>query len=821
MAYSLNRTLLFTDPGWLILGLGALVTAFFPVQLPGMVGKTAPIRVTASNIFLFAALLLFSPEAAVAVAVIERLVLNARKRLLYRVVYDLSLVSLATFTAGHLFYHLQKTTPPLQPEAIKDLAPFILHLTAAALTYLLLYTLFLSLTLSLSSRASWMALWSRSLFWVIVANVGAAATAAVGLFLHFEGAELLALCSAVPVILVIRYAYRANQLRIRALTDSRQLLQDTLDSLSSQVAILDNKGGIIAVNRVWAEGSPGHPLTGDACPVGSNYLTSCQRARNGFSSIAKELNESVASVINRPGEISELEYEWEHADQQFWFKVSVRPFQGSGPLQVVVAHEDITHLKLAEARAANLASYDALTGLPNRDLLSKRLREEIDWARRKGHRLAVLSVDLDDFKIVIDTLGYEAGDTLLRFVSRRLRGCLRGYDYLARTDLDAPLGDDEEGDESQGVVGRLGGDEFVIVLRDIADPKEAATVAVRIAGVLAKPFEVLDQEIFLTASIGICVYPDGGSTVAELLKHSDAAMHDGKALGKNTYRFFTPKIDEAGKERLTLATSLRRAVERDELVLYYQPKIEIGSGRVVGAEALLRWRHPTLGLIPPGKFIPLSEETGLILPIGKWALEAACEQAKRWQQLGLSDFSVAVNVSGRQLQDGNLVPLVSKILEKSGLDPTHLELEITEGVLMSDSEASKKALAGLKNLHVNIALDDFGTGYSSMGYLQRFPIDVLKIDRSFVKNLAQKEEDRSIASAIIALSQTLHLGVVAEGVEEQSQLSFLHSQHCHQAQGFLFSAPLPAEEFEEWMRNWEEKKRELEEQPEKIVVARF
>ncbi len=430
--------------------------------------------------------------------------------------------------------------------------------------------------------------------------------------------------------------------------------------------------------------------------------------------------------------------------------------------------------KLAHAkRVEYLAYHDGLTELPNRSLFSKLLSQSISEADRYHKQLAVSFLDLDRFKQINDTLGHEAGDQLLQEVANRLRGCVRDSDTVAR----------------------LGGDEFVVLLPELGDGKYAATVAQKILSVVAKPFVLIGQEFRVTASIGISVYPQDGLDEQTLTKNADIAMYQAKAEGKNNFQFYSEKLNANSLARLTLESSLRRALERNEFRLHYQAKRDIVSSRVTGMEALLRWEHPDLGVVAPMQFIPIAEETGLILPIGKWVLKTACLQNVAWQRQGLPPLSIAVNLTARQFRDDQLLADVSSILAETGMDAKLLELEIAESLLTQDVENTLRILTDIKALGIRIAIDDFGTGYSSLATLQRFPLDTIKIDRSFVRDIADGVDDTGLADAIIAMGKSLSMTVVAQGVETKAQADFLRTHACDELQGFYFQKPIPAEEF--------------------------
>jgi diguanylate cyclase (GGDEF)-like protein len=419
------------------------------------------------------------------------------------------------------------------------------------------------------------------------------------------------------------------------------------------------------------------------------------------------------------------------------------------------------------------ANYDMLTGLPNRNLLHDRLRQAV-YAQRQQRNIAVVFIDLDHFKFVNDSLGHSSGDKLLKGMADRLRGVLRDGD----------------------TVSRLGGDEFVLILNDQSNEEVIFRAMQRITAKVAEPITLEGKELYVTCSAGISLYPQDGPDVDTLLKHADAAMYRAKEAGRNTFQFYTSEMNERVNERLQLENALRRALERQEFLLHYQQKVELRSGMIIGAEALARWLHPEWGLVRPARFIPLCEETGLIVQLGEWVLREACRQARAWLDAGLKPGVVSVNLSARQFRQEGLVRMVSRILEDTGLDPAHLELELTESMVMHNVDAAIATLQGLKSLGVTLSVDDFGTGYSSLAYLKNLPLNTLKIDRSFVRDIGEGDEEEEqgvIARAIISLAHSLHLKVIAEGVETDAQLRFLKRHLCDEVQGFYYGEPVAPE----------------------------
>jgi diguanylate cyclase (GGDEF)-like protein/PAS domain S-box-containing protein len=441
--------------------------------------------------------------------------------------------------------------------------------------------------------------------------------------------------------------------------------------------------------------------------------------------------------------------------------------------------EDITDRKMAEERVQFLAYYDALTGLPNRILLQDRLAKALAGARRRKDKVAILFLDLDRFKIINDSLGHSLGDLLLQGVAERLKKWARDLDTVAR----------------------LGGDEFVIVLTNVRDVADAAVAADRIVKTMTAGFVVEGHPLSVSCSLGISVFPEHGSDSDTLIKNADAAMYSAKESGRNTFRFFTKDMNTQVVERLMLENSLRLALVRKELFLVYQPQIEIATGRITGLEALLRWQHPELGLVPPDKFIRIAENSGLIMPIGEWVLRTACSQARKWQDEGLPAIPVAVNVSAVQFRQEGFCELVRGVLHETGLVAQYLELELTESLLLSSADVTFAVLQELKAMGLTLAIDDFGTGYSSLSYLKQFPVSKLKIDRSFVRDVAVNPDDAAIATAIISMAKSLNLKVIAEGVENEAQMAFLRARQCDEIQGYYFSKPLPADECAEKIRS--------------------
>jgi diguanylate cyclase (GGDEF)-like protein len=431
---------------------------------------------------------------------------------------------------------------------------------------------------------------------------------------------------------------------------------------------------------------------------------------------------------------------------------------------------EMEEIRQAQHRLDFVAHYDSLTGLPNRTLFLDRLQQAIAQATRNDKCIGLLFLDIDNFKFINDTLGHAHGDELLKGAAQRVRECIRGNDTVAR----------------------LGGDEFTIMLVELDDGQHAAAVAKKVLDAVAKPFLLDEHESYVTASIGIAVYPGDGNSIQLLLKHADTAMYHAKAQGKNNYQFYAPGMNEKAQQRLTVEQHLRRALENGEFTLYYQPQVDLANGGIVGVEGLLRWTCYQLGPVPPSEFIPIAEETGLIAPIGEWVIETACRQARQWHVQGHDRLRMAINLSSLQFRQKNLARDIWRILEESGLRAEFLELEITESALMQSTDNTIAMLKQLKEIGVHFSIDDFGTGYSSLSYLKRFPISSLKIDQSFVRDIASDADDAAIVIAIIAMAESLKLNTVAEGVETVAQLDFLREHGCRTAQGYYFGRPSPA-----------------------------
>ncbi|MDH3352253.1 MAG: EAL domain-containing protein, partial [Gammaproteobacteria bacterium] len=480
----------------------------------------------------------------------------------------------------------------------------------------------------------------------------------------------------------------------------------------------------------------------------------------------------------RTGKLQRLDFSLEGDDNEiFSYEARFVPYVDD---RILVSVSEITERKKAEQQIHRLAYYDSLTGLPNRQYFREQLARMIKEAESVDGKIAILYVDLDNFKRINDTLGHTFGDGVLQAIAKRLKGCIRNT-LSESTESHGPLG-----------LARLGGDEFVAAIEGVEDEDVLASVAERIRKRLREPVSYIGHEFVVTPSIGIAMYPQDGEDAEDLLKHADVAMYQAKGAGRDSVRFYSGTMSVRSLARLHLETELRQAVANDDLELHYQPKFDLSTGQLSGVEALLRWQHADGGFIPPDQFITMAEETGLILPIGEWVLKTACHQAHAWQSRFERDLCVAVNISSQQFYQSDLRKTIMKSLFEAALKPNLLQLELTESILMRDINDTIATLDYLKEIGVTIAIDDFGTGYSSLSYLKRFPLDLLKIDRSFVNEITLRNDDAAICSAIIAMAHQLGLLVIAEGVETNAQVEFLRGQGCDQVQGYLFGKPVPA-----------------------------
>lgn len=562
--------------------------------------------------------------------------------------------------------------------------------------------------------------------------------------------------------------------------ESERFARATIDALANRVAVVDATGRISAVNKAWREFGLASGTDPETILEGSNYLDVCDRAMREGLDEAGLVADMIREVAAGDRVAASFDYTCPSPSGDLWFSATITRFAGDGPVHLVISHEDITERRRSAQKIVFLATHDALTSLPNRALFSERAIRSIARSRETGAGLALLFIDLEQFKRLNDVQGHMIGDAALVAVAAELRALIGVDDTVAR----------------------LGGDEFVVILTGREDAAVAATrFATDIKARLGRPLHVTGRDISLTASVGISLFPAHGDSVEELLRHADAAMYVAKSRGRNDFVFFLPEMGAEAAQRLDLESHLAQALALDQLELHYQPQVQLASGRTVGMEALLRWRHPSWGMVPPATFIPIAEEAGLILTIGEWVLRTACAQNRSWQEAGLPRLPVAVNISPAQLRQAGFVESVSRILAETGLDPDCLELEITESMVMSRTESTIAQLDGLRALGVLLSIDDFGTGYSNLSYLTAFPLDRLKIDRSFIRDLPSDPNASSIVGAIMAMGRSLGLLIMAEGVETAEQADFLRGIGCEGAQGFLYGAPTDAAAFETLLRD--------------------
>jgi len=560
-----------------------------------------------------------------------------------------------------------------------------------------------------------------------------------------------------------RTAVRLRELETKG--RALQLAAKVFERSVEGIMITDRDNQIISVNHAFCE-ITGYPATE---VVGKNprMLASGQHDTSFFREMWREL----AEFGHWQGEVWNRRKNGEVFPQ--WLTISVDRDEHSEIVHYIGGFVDISQKKYDQERIERLAYYDPLTDLPNRVLLRDRLTRVLASAQRNNRSAALLMLDLDRFKNINDSLGHNVGDTVLQAVATRLRTCVREADTVAR----------------------LGGDEYIVVMADINDAQDVAAAAKKILEVFALPVIVSGKELGVTLSIGISVFPDDGADEQTLMKNADSAVYSAKQAGRNTYQFYTPDMNACTLETLMMENALRRALERQEFRLHFQPQIDLRDGKIIGAEALIRWMHPERGLIPPVDFISIAEDSGLILPIGEWVLLEACRNLKIWQDAGFTTLTVAVNLSAVQFHQERLTELIDTIGREIGVDMQHVELELTESMIMHNAEETISSMHAMKALNLKLSIDDFGTGYSSLSYLKRFPIDKLKIDRSFVNDITENPADLAICNVIIDLSHNLNLKVIAEGVETEGQLQLLRTNGCDEMQGFYFSLPLPAEDF--------------------------
>jgi len=595
-----------------------------------------------------------------------------------------------------------------------------------------------------------------------------------------------------------------------ALAEQLEALQSAIDGLSAHIAILDSTGTILMVNAAWRAFATQNDFDSLTYGIGANYLTVCESASGVESPEAAVVAQGIHDILSLLRHSFQIEYAAHCPWEERWFRVRVTSFDIKGQVGAVVVHENITehrkaqtalqhaHQELerqvskrtaelskantflreqinernrAESKVSYLAYHDPLTKLPNRVLLTDRLIQAVGAAQRNNQMLAVMLLSLDRFKSITDTLGMAAGDKLLQGVSERLSQRVHDCD----------------------TVGYMGGSDFALLFTQIGNAEKAVERAQHILQAFEQPFNCDGHDMYLTCSLGISLFPDDGKEPQTLVKNASAALERAKDLTGNSYQFYRSNMNAKAMKQLSLEHKIRQALVRNEFTVYFQPQLDLVTGHIVGSEALCRWIHPEMGMVSPGEFIPIAETSGLIIPIGEYVLRTACTQTKHWEESGLASLRIAVNISAHQFQKPNLVQTVAQMIEESGLDPKQLELELTESAVMKNPESAIATLRELKSMGLQISIDDFGTGYSSLSYLKRFPLDILKIDQSFMRDATKDPNDAAIVRAIITLAHSLNLTVIAEGVETEEQLKFLRELGCDEMQGFLFSRPLPAE----------------------------
>jgi diguanylate cyclase (GGDEF)-like protein/PAS domain S-box-containing protein len=544
-----------------------------------------------------------------------------------------------------------------------------------------------------------------------------------------------------------------------------QLAASVFDNAAEGIIISDTKHRIIRVNRAFTDitGYSAKEITGKTPRVLRSHLHDAP------------FYEQMASTLKYEGQWGGEIWNRRKNGEVFPIWQNISPIKNDkGEItQYISIFSDISEQKISEKRIQYLHHYDVLTSLPNRALFKERCGNAINRARSENRKVALLVLDLDQFKHINDSFGHPAGDRLLQLVATRLEKLVREGDTLAR----------------------LGGDEFAILAESIRHSQDAFNISHKLLDSFVEPVRISDREYRLTASVGVSLFPDDGEDVTVLIRNADTAMGKAKEQGRNNVQFYTQELTESALQRVTLGNELQRALEQDELALFYQPQYSLKTGKMVGAEALIRWQHPKQGMIPPDQFIPLAEDNGLIIPMGEWVLRKACQQMRAWLDMGRSMERISVNVSGQQVQRGELVSCVERVLRETGLEPSHLELELTESFIMQQTDKVIDTLNGLNQLGVIMSIDDFGTGYSSLSYLKQLPVHKLKIDRSFVRDIPGNANDEVITRSVLALGQSLQLKVIAEGVETKEQQAFLRELNCDEVQGYLYSRPVPSEEF--------------------------
>lgn len=576
-----------------------------------------------------------------------------------------------------------------------------------------------------------------------------------------------------PAFMIIARDVTERNRALKAQATREEHLRKIMDTVADGIITIDERGIIETLNPA-AETIFGY---GPGELIGANVkiLMGENDASYHDDYITRYLKTGERRIIGTAREVSARKKD----GSLIPIELAVSEMRFSGRRLFIGAARDITERKQHEERLRELATKDPLTRLPNRNLFTERLQESIQHADHEGNGFAVLFVDLDNFKTINDALGHVIGDRIIQLAGQRICGCVRGHDTVAH----------------------LSGDEFMVIMEGMNDQARAAKSAREMLASLSQPFKVDGREVFTSASIGVVLYPDNAGSLVELMRNVDTAAHYAKRQGRANFQFYTEKLSDEAQRRIEIESGLRRALENDEFHLVFQPKVDLETRTIIGAEALLRWENPALGVVSPGEFIAVAEETALIVPIGNWVLRTACRQAAEWIGQGLGPVQVGVNLSAMQFLHGDLLTEVKEILEEVGLHPAYLDLELTESMLVSNAEETIRILNVLKGLGVTVSMDDFGTGYSSLSYLTRFPLDSLKVDRAFVTGLPDDRDASALARAIISMAKNLNLKIVAEGIETESQVGFLHALGCHVGQGYLFSRPLTTEKFAEMLSN--------------------
>jgi len=766
-----------------------MLSGLFPIQIPGTKAS-----ITAGDIFVFLALLFWGTAAATMVAVVDGFSASYRtsRRWTSRLASP-AITAIAVYVSGDLFHIVRRVLTEIR---LSDASSVLVGLLVCSLVYFFLNTMLTAFLIALKKGESVLRLWWENYAWVAMTYTASSSAAGL-IFLAVNHYGFGALIAAAPIIGIVfascYFYFKQADERTRAaesqakqaerhlceMRESEERFHSAFDYASIGMALVASDGKLVQVN-------------GALCQI-LGYEESELLGRSFQSFMYAEdvetTTRSIAQLFANQKKANEIEQRYTHKlGHAVWTLLNasvIRDAQGNFK-NFIFQVQDITDKKRAEAQLLHDAFHDVLTGLPNRALFLDHLKMALARSRRHLDRMfAVLFLDFDRFKIINDSLGHIAGDKLLIEIARRLEKSLRPGDTVAR----------------------LGGDEFTVLLEDLEHPDEAIALAERIQKTLTTPISLDGNEVSITASIGIALSTIGYNMPEEILRDADTAMYQAKSLGKARHALFDKQMHSRALKQLQLENDLRRAVEREEFFVVYQPIVSLENLELAGFEALVRWQHPERGLVSPADFIPLAEETDYINPIGKWILESACRQLQKWQQMKKDlPLMMSVNLSGKQFAQGNLVEQIVEVLKATGLEPKQLKLEITESVVMDNVEAATEMLKRLRNLGVQLSIDDFGTGYSSLSYLHRLPIDTLKVDRSFVMLMTNNNENAEIVRTIVMLAKSLGMAVIAEGVETKEQMEILRELGCEYGQGYYFSKPLePAQalKFVENMNHWQ------------------